>query len=286
MEETDLRLPDGRALHVYDTHPGDDRRVPVVWHHGTPNLGTPPAPLREASDWIGLRWVSFDRPGYGGSTVAPGRTMRSVARDVEYVADTLGLGRFAVMGYSGGGSYALGCAATLGDRVQAVVSLAGIAPYGVLGLDWFGGMIPSGVAALRAAHAGREVRAALSDEDYDPEFAPVDLALFDGPWGWLGQVAGPVALEAGPYGAIDDDVSYLLPWGCDPAEITASVLLVHGGIDRIIPPTHAGWLAEHIPRAELVRYDADSHISVLAHAESTLDWLRDKADGETAYPLG
>jgi pimeloyl-ACP methyl ester carboxylesterase len=286
MDETDLRLPDGRTLHVYDTHPRDDHRVPVVWNHGTPNLGTPPAPLREASDWLGLRWVSFDRPGYGGSTVAPGRTMRSVARDVEYVADTLGLGRFAVTGYSGGGSYALGCAATLGDRVQAVVSLAGIAPYGVPGLDWFGGMIPSGVAALGAARGGREARAVLSDDDYDPEFAPVDLALFDGPWSWLGQIAGPVAVTAGPYGPIDDDVSYLLPWGCDPAEITAPVLLAHGGIDRIIPPAHADWLAEHIPCAELRRYDADSHISILGHAESTLDWLRDQADGPTAYPLG
>ncbi|MGC4942428.1 alpha/beta fold hydrolase [Kribbella sp. DT2] len=286
MEETDLRLPDGRTLHVYDTHPGDDHRVPVVWHHGTPNLGVPPVPLREASDWLGLRWVSFDRPGYGGSTVAPGRTMRSVARDVEHVADTLGLGRFSVMGYSGGGSYALACAATLGDRVQAVVSLAGIAPYGVPGLDWFGGMIPSGVAALQAARAGREARAALPDDDYDPEFAPVDLALFDGPWGWLGQIAGPVALTAGPYGPIDDDVSYLQPWGCDPAEITAPVLLVHGGIDRIIPPTHARWLAAHIPYAEHVEHPSDSHISVLGHAEPTLDWLRDRADGPTAYPLG
>ncbi|ADB30410.1 alpha/beta hydrolase fold protein [Kribbella flavida DSM 17836] len=279
MNETDLRLPDGRTLHVYDTHPGDDARVAVFWHHGTPNLGMPPEPLFEASDQLGLRWVSFDRPGYGGSTVAPGRTTGSVGRDVAHVADALGIGPFTVMGHSGGGSYALGCAAVLHDRVQAVVSLAGLAPYGVPGLDWFGGMIPSGVTALTAAREGREARAALdaSGEQYDPEFAPVDEALFSGPWSWLGKVAGP-ALDAGPYGQIDDDVSYLLPWGAELDAVTAPVLLLHGGLDRIVPAAHSRWLAANLAAAELAEHPDDSHISILRHAEPALDWLRDRAD--------
>ena len=279
MHETDLGLPDGRSLHVYDTHPGDDTRLPVFWHHGTPNLGAPPEPLFEASDRLGLRWVSVDRPGYGGSRAAPGRTTGSVARDVAQVADALGIDRFAVMGHSGGGSYALGCAATLGERVLAAVSMAGIAPYGVPGLDWFEGMIPSGVTALRAALDGREARTALdeSDVEYDPEFAPVDIAMFSGPWSWLGKVVGP-ALDAGPYGQIDDDVSYLLPWGSEPAAITAPVLLLHGGIDRIVPPSHARWLAANIPAANLREHPEESHISILRQAEPALDWLRDTTD--------
>lgn len=277
MNETDLRLDDGRTLHVYDTAPGDDGRLVAFWHHGTPNLGAPPAPLLEASDWLGIRWVSFDRPGYGGSTPAPGRTMASVAGDVAAVADALGIGRFAVVGHSGGGSYALGCGATLGDRVEAVVSLAGIAPYDADGLDWFAGMVPSGVAALQAAARGREAKAdhEASDVEYDPEFTAADLAMFDGPWSWLGTVVGP-ALDAGPYGQIDDDVSYVLPWGCDPTAITAPVLLVHGGRDGIIPIAHAEWLARHIPRAELHLLPAESHISVLSSAEDGLEWIREQ----------
>src|SRR5690349_10927113 len=102
MIERDLQLSDGRALHVYDTGPGKGGRLPVVWHHGTPNVGAPPEPLFDAADRLGVRWVSFDRPGYGGSTVAPGRTVSSVAGDVAAVADALGLEQFAVMGYSGG----------------------------------------------------------------------------------------------------------------------------------------------------------------------------------------
>ncbi len=219
MNETDLQLTDGRTLHVYDSGTGD---LPVFWNHGTPNLGAPPAPLLAESERLGIRWVSFDRPGYGGSSPAPGRTMASVAHDAAAVADELGIDRFAVTGYSGGGSYALGCAATLGDRVSAVATLAAIAPYGVPGLDWFDGMVPSGVASLRAALAGRAAKAAheASGVEYDPEFAQDDYELFEGEWGWLGSVASH-AMDAGPYGLIDDDVSYVIPWGCDPTTIKA-----------------------------------------------------------------
>jgi pimeloyl-ACP methyl ester carboxylesterase len=275
--ERDVTVTGGRTLHVYDTAPDEPGRLPVVWQHGTPNLGAPPEPLFAAADRLGLRWVSFDRPGYGGSTVAPGRTIASGAADVATVADALGLGRFAVAGYSGGASHALGAAAVLGDRVRAVVSLAAIAPYGADGLDWFAGMVPSGVAALGCAAAGRPVRAALeaSGFAYDSQFTEADLAVFAGPWGWLGKVAGP-ALDAGPYGQIDDDVSYTLPWGCDPRSIAAPVLLLHGTADRIIPASHGAWLAARCPAAELRRHDGDSHFTIVTHAESGLEWLRER----------
>ena len=95
-----------------------DPRLTVVWHHGTPNVGTPPEPLLPASAERGIRWVSYDRPGYGGSTPHPGRDIASAAADVEAIADALGIDRFAVLGHSGGGPHALACAALLGDRVR------------------------------------------------------------------------------------------------------------------------------------------------------------------------
>ncbi|MFC0622861.1 alpha/beta fold hydrolase [Kribbella deserti] len=274
MIEKDLQLADGRTLRIYDTGPEDGSRVPVFWNHGTPNVGAPPEPLFDAADRLGLRWVSFDRPGYGGSTVARGRSVASVARDAAAVADALGIDRFAVAGYSGGGTYALGTAAILGERVRAVVTLAAIAPYGVEGLDWFNGMVPSSIAALGCAAAGADVREALdrAEFDYDPGFTATDLQLFEGPWGWLGKVAGP-GLDAGPYGQIDDDASYTHPWGCDPADITAPVLLVHGSADGIIPASHASWLAAHCPNATLRVCEGASHFTIVEHAESGLDWL-------------
>ena len=54
--ETDLKLGDGRTLHVYDTGVDEaDGRLAVFWHHGTPNIGAPPEPLFAAAARLGIR---------------------------------------------------------------------------------------------------------------------------------------------------------------------------------------------------------------------------------------
>jgi pimeloyl-ACP methyl ester carboxylesterase len=277
VTELDLELGDGRTLHTYDTHPGATDRVAVCWHHGTPNIGSPPAPLFAAADRLGLRWVSYDRPGYGGSTPLPGRDIASAAADTAAVADALGIERLALMGHSGGGPHAIACGA-LSDRVVAVVSTAGLAPFDAEGLDWFAGMAASGVASLRAAAAGRAAkeRFEASGVEYDPEFTPADLAVLEGDWSWLGDVVGP-AVAAGPGGLIDDDLAYVAPWGCDPAEVAAPVLILHGGRDRIVPSAHGEWLARHCPTAELRLAPEDGHLSILTSATAALEWLRAQA---------
>src|SRR4051794_14491610 len=113
MRELDLDLGDDRSLHVYDT---GGAGFPVLWHHGTPNLGAPPAPLFADAERLGLRWVSWDRPGYGGSTPDPDRSVGSAGALAARVADALDLDRFALMGHSGGGPHALACAALLPGR--------------------------------------------------------------------------------------------------------------------------------------------------------------------------
>ena len=85
-------LPGSRSLHAYDAvADGADARLAVFWHHGTPNLGAPPEPLLPAAAELGIRWVSYDRPGYGGSTPHPGHDVASAAADVASVADALGI---------------------------------------------------------------------------------------------------------------------------------------------------------------------------------------------------
>jgi len=282
VTESDVDLGDGHVLHVYDTgDPGTTGVEPlvVVWHHGTPNIGAPPRPLFDAAARLGIRWVSYDRPGYGGSTARPGRDVASAARDVAAVADHLGVGSFAVMGHSGGGTHALAPAALLGDRVRGVVSVSPVAPFGASGLDWFAGMAPGGEASLRAAAAGREAKetheaaaAQVPEDEVDFGFVPADEEAFSGPWGWFGSVVGP-AMAAGPAALIDDDLAYVSDWGFDPADIAAPTLVVHGAADRMVPASHGEWLARAIPGAELWLQPGDGHISVLRTAEDALTWL-------------
>jgi len=278
VTEADLQLPDGRTLHVYDTSPGDNARLTVLWHHGTPNIGSPPAPLFAESERLGIRWISYDRPGYGTSTPVPGRDVGSAAADAVTVADALGVGRFAVLGHSGGGPHALACGALRPERVRAVVSVSGLAPFGADGLDWFAGMAQGSESSLRAAAAGREAKEEHEAEaPFDPEvFTPADRAALEGNWAWFGEVVGP-AVEAGPEALIDDDLAYVSPWGFEPGQVTAPVLLMHGEQDRMVPSSHAGWLARRVPSAELRLLPGEGHISVLNSAGQALEWLRERA---------
>jgi pimeloyl-ACP methyl ester carboxylesterase len=280
VTQADLELRDGRTLHTYDAPAeGGDARLTVVWHHGTPNLGPPPEPLFPAAARLGIRWVSYDRPGYGGSTPHPGRDVASAAADVAGVADALGIGRFAVMGHSGGGAHALACGALLPERVLGVACVAGLAPFQAEGLDWFAGMAAAGAAELRAAaQGGAALEAHLTSTDFDPkQFTPADHAALEGAWAWLDGVAGQ-ALEGGLGGMVDDDLATVAPWGFDPGQVRAPVLLLHGGQDRVAPSAHAKWLASRIASAELWLRPGDGHISVLHAAEAALGRLGEHAN--------
>ena len=280
MTETDLKLGDGRTLHVYDTGADDaEGRLAVFWHHGTPNIGAPPEPLFAAAARLGIRWVSYDRPGYGGSTPYRDRDAASAAADVSSVADALGIDQFAVMGHSGGGPHALACGALLPERVLGVVSVAGLAPFGAEGLEWFAGMSDSSVASLRAAAEGRvaKERYEASGAEYDPEmFTPEDHAALSGAWSWVLDVVNP-AVEAGPGGLIDDDLAYVAPWGFDPAQAIAPILFLHGGRDRVVPSSHSEWLTRRCLSAELWLSPDDGHIAVLNSGAAALEWLREHA---------
>ncbi|MFB6725682.1 hypothetical protein ACFCV3_36260 [Kribbella sp. NPDC056345] len=109
MFETDLRLTDGRALHVYDSAPCDDGRLAVV------TLGVPTDGLYEAGEWLGIRWISCTLPS-------------TTAADLAAVVDAAGVNGFALMGHAEGGALALRTAALLGDRVEAVVTFASTLP--------------------------------------------------------------------------------------------------------------------------------------------------------------
>ena len=274
VAEFDLTLEDGAVLHAYDTGQSDADLV-VAWHHGTPNTGQPPRPLFAGSERLRIRWISYDRPGYGGSTPAPDRPVHSAATYTKAVADALAIERFAAMGHSGGGAHALACGALLPGRVTAVVSVSSMAPYPAADLDYFAGMNASGINALTAAAAGREAkeRYEATADEYDPEFTPADWQALSGDWSWFNEVVQAGSAN-GPAPGIDDDLAYMAPWGFDPADITVPVLIVHGGQDRIIPSAHGEWLARRCPSAELWLRPDEGHISVMTTVAPALEWLR------------
>ncbi|MDP9145351.1 MAG: alpha/beta hydrolase, partial [Actinomycetota bacterium] len=223
-------------------------------------------------DRLGGRFIGFDRPGYGGSTPDPDRTVGAVASNFVHVLDALGIENFHVMGHSGGGPHALACAALLRDRVLGAVTISAPAPFNADGIDWFAGMAPAGVAQNRAAAQGRQKLDSHSGDDDDFGFTPGDEQALQGRWAWFLDVVRP-ALGTGSAGRVDDLLASVRPWGFDLETIRTPVLLVHGDADRVVPITHARWLSAHVPNAHLVERPGDGHITVMDGAPDALAWL-------------
>jgi pimeloyl-ACP methyl ester carboxylesterase len=107
---------------------GDPKGLPVFLLHGTPasRLGHGFADRRGRER--GARLIVPDRAGIGRSDPWPDRTVAGYAGEVTALADAFGIDRFAVIGYSAGGPYAIAVAAGAGDRVRGVGLMAGAAP--------------------------------------------------------------------------------------------------------------------------------------------------------------
>lgn len=156
-----VTLKDGRSLTVHDSMNGAHAHLTIIWHHGSPQTGAALEPHLRAAAERGIRWVSYGRPSYGGSSDQPGRAIGDAAADVVEIADALGIGRFAVMGASGGGPHALACAALVPERVSGVVTFASLAPF-TTEFDWFAGM--AGGAHRCALHNAVMMRASYSSK--------------------------------------------------------------------------------------------------------------------------
>src|SRR5215472_18797992 len=110
---------------------GDPAGEPVLVFHGVPGCGAGFAFADEPARSRGVRLVAPDRPGVGLSAPAAAPAIGSYPAIVAGLARGLGIERFAVWGYSGGGPYALACAAGLAGQVSRVAIVSGMGQVGV-----------------------------------------------------------------------------------------------------------------------------------------------------------
>lgn len=267
---------------------GADDGRPVFLLHGTPGSRSGPRPRASVLYRLGVRLISYDRPGYGMSSRQAGRSVADAAFDVQTIADDLGLDEFAVVGRSGGGPHALACAALLPDRVARTAVLVGLAPLDARGLDWFSGMTGGNVNDYTAASADS---ALLSDQlrlraervADDPEtlidlleeqMTPADKRVVNQiGFRRLLTEAYFEALKGGPYGWIDDVVALRTPWGFGFDTIDSQVRLWHGADDNFSPPSHTRWLARQIRRSEVSMQRDTAHFGAMEVLPEILAWL-------------
>jgi pimeloyl-ACP methyl ester carboxylesterase len=293
----EIELADGRRL-AY-TEWGDPDGSPIVHQHGMPGSRFDHEADSEFYRSLGVRVITPDRPGYGLSSRHPGSHLLDWAADVEQLADSLGLERFGVTALSGGGIYALACAAAIPHRLTDVVVTGCPAPMqrpgafeGMRFLTtagvWLGGHAPWLVEGVAAAAAGA-VRA-------HPEFF-LDRSNQDKPapdirWMSVGSVkAGATntlreAFRAGGWGYAHDLRLLAQPWGFSPRSILVPVQLWHGDEDTVIPAHHSEYLASMIPGATLRLCRGEAHMLLWNHLAEVLMAAAGAEPGFYASALG
>jgi pimeloyl-ACP methyl ester carboxylesterase len=290
VEPRALPGPDGRTLTVREA--GDPSGVPLLIHHGTPASSLLYEPHVRDAEERGIRLISYDRPGYGGSTRHAGRNAADCAADVAAICDALGVGRFCTWGVSGGGPHVLATAALLPDRVAAAASLAGVGPPDGEGLDFTAGMGELNVESFRAAAGTEEEHRA----QHETEFASIRDATADGLLDAWGSVLSEpdvrvmthgfarfaldnirAGIEPSSDGWFDDDLVFTNPLGFELASIRVPVLVWQGEQDLMVPFAHGRWLAAHVPGAEARLTWEDGHLTILErHAGDVHQWLIDR----------
>ncbi len=261
---------------------------PVVFHSGSPGSRWKRPDVVAATAASGVRLLVLDRPGYGGSTRRPGRSVADVVADVRRVTAAQGWGRFAVAGGSGGGPHALACAAGLPAQVTRCAVVGGISPPDTSGPRPDGDepdvrrSLTSWLAARGEAHlrplvedlAGQVmagIAAGAPEFPPDPD-APRDTDTRPA----LGDPAAMARLRAtfvdSHDGWVDDNIAFAHPWGFDLADITVPVGLWFGTRDTR-GGDHARWLHAAVPHAELHEY-VGGHLQPDVAYRQLLTWLR------------
>lgn len=233
-------LGDGRRLAFSDW--GDPGGRPVIVCPGAGMAGALPFG-DDAARAAGLRLVSLDRPGLGGSDPLPGRTLDDWAQDVAALLADLGVASAPAIGFSQGAVFALALAAAgLAPRVALVSGQDELADPAVLA------QLPGPVADVVR-------RAATDPAALETEIATTATAEWL--WQMIEDMSGPAdrafhaapdfapryraALAAGfaqgAAGYARDTVLALAPWPFRVEDIAGPVHLWYGLSDT--SPVHS-----------------------------------------------
>jgi pimeloyl-ACP methyl ester carboxylesterase len=285
-----LSLPDGRQLGYIAIGEG----VPVVYFHGTASSRLETLLLKDLANAANLQIIGVDRSGYGLSTFQQRKSLQEFAGDVNHLTDYLGFERFGVLGWSGGGAFALAYIALFPERVnRAVVVGAPALPFDVstahnMPLARFIMKIPSiGYLAMKNMHsdvlrANGDVEAFLrsrSGKQVLRGCSKDDLNFFGDP-AWMGLMYQSLAeaFRQGNLGVktvVMEHQMFMKPWGFSFSRVPGDRLFIwHGADDKTCRVENAYLLAKSIALSQVKVFEGRGHCVMFGNTAELASLLK------------
>ncbi|KAA8516709.1 hypothetical protein F0562_016785 [Nyssa sinensis] len=275
LQQPRIILGDGRHL-AYKEHgvPKDVAKYKIVYVHGFDScrhdavIATTLSP--DVVEGLGVYIVSFDRPGYGESDPNPKQTVKSLALDMEELADQLGLGdKFYVVGFSMGGQLIWTCLKYIPHRLAGATLIAPVVNYwwpgfpANLSKEAYHQNLPQDQWTLRVAHYAPWLTYWWNTQKWFPASSIIahsaavlsqqDLELFP-------MLSPRKAYEAqvrqqGEFESLHRDLMIgFESWEFDPMDLKnpflnkeGSVHIWHGDEDGIVPVMLQRYIAQQLP---------------------------------------
>jgi len=280
-----VRAAAGHDVGYYEF--GDPDGAPLVALHGTPASGAgfvwADTPAKERN----LRLIAPDRPGVGLSDRVAHNGSPVVA---EYpnglfgALDALGIDDFMLLGYSGGGPYALAAAHARPERIRGLtlVSCAGqVGEWASIDefdhTDHLVTRLAQRVPAAARALVWSSVQVTRLAPATSARLARVDMSTSDRavmehfPSPRVALAVFTQAVLRGAGGVVDDYRALARPWEFPVEEVTLPTHLWHATDDVNVPFHHTEALAARLPHAELTAWPGEGHLAVIQHAAEVLD---------------
>jgi pimeloyl-ACP methyl ester carboxylesterase len=294
-----LELPDGRTIAWAEA--GSSNGFPLFLFHGFPGSRLEARGVEDIGRRHNIRFICPDRPGYGRSTFQSNRRITDWPADVQHLARHIDLKRYAVLGGSGGGPYALACAhAITPDTLTAVSLLCTAAPWepdtiryvsysrrllrllskympsltthvidGLIGLGKLfaassaGKKYIDGIAVKAAATAGKEIPESETSPEAEAARRERLLSVLFEPFaqGSRGLVQEAYLLSH-PYGFRLEDVPF-----------ENKVQIWHGTKDTNSPIEMVRYLKDRLPHCEMHEFGGETHFTVIKHLEEIVTEL-------------
>ncbi|KAI3522773.1 hypothetical protein L1887_00823 [Cichorium endivia] len=294
-----IKLRDGRHLSYIESGVAKDiAKYKLIFIHGFnlnkyhhPFAATPsPALVKE----LGVYFVAIDRPGYGESDPDPKRTVKSLAFDIEELADQLNLGpKFYVAGYSIGGQVVWSCLKYIPQRLAGAVLIAPGINYWWPNLplnitnEAFSRQLPQDQWSMRIAHHLPWLSYWWNTQKWFPSFSvideihavlsPSDIAvsskLFaamspDQLQAWISQPR-----QQGEFESLHRDLNIAFgKWDFDPMDLKnpfanndGSVHIWQGDDDLIVPVTLQRYIAHQLPWVKYHELIGTGHLLAFAN---------------------